>query len=206
MPEVVRDEVLLAGLLAPMAFANLRAPLRKVISVSDASENGGSAGEAVAFSSALSKKVAAETTALELTALEEIGESRRQSRCTKCGKDADLELLVCPLGCPVSFCSVQCYCGHRPTCSHAVLERQKVVISSPEDERVLAWELLRNGVPVETEKPGRKRFSEAGLLVVVAHLPTNLDRDAGKYRAVHNAALRQLDASTVGIRTIGVDL
>ena len=30
--------------------------------------------------------------------------------------------------------------------------------------------------------------------MVVAHLPTNLDRDAGKYRAVHNAALRQLDA------------
>ena len=108
MPESVRNEVLLAGLLAPMAFANLRAPLRKVISVSDASEQGGSAGEAVAFGNALCKKVAAKTTALVMTSLETMGEKQRQLRCTKSGRDAEWEIGVCALGCPSSFFSVRC--------------------------------------------------------------------------------------------------
>ena len=110
----------------------------------------------MAFGNALCKKVAAKTTALVMTSLETMGGKQCQLRCTTCGKGAEREIAVCPLGCPSSFCSVRCYVGHRSTCTHAVLERKKVVINIPEDERMLAWELLKNGVPVEVEKPGRK--------------------------------------------------
>ena len=64
-----------------------------------------------------------------------------------------------------------------------------MVVSSPKDEHLLALELLKNGVPVEIEKPGRKRFPEAGLLVAMVHLPRGTAE-----RLQRNAALRQLDA------------
>ena len=41
IPAGVRDEILVAGLLAPLAYTNLRAPLRPSLSISDASEEGG---------------------------------------------------------------------------------------------------------------------------------------------------------------------
>ena len=53
LPNEVRDEVLVAGLLTPLAFSNLRAPLRPIISCSDASEQGGAAAEASRFVSAV---------------------------------------------------------------------------------------------------------------------------------------------------------
>ena len=43
------DEVLLFSLLFPLCYCNLRAPVRDVISCTDASEEGGAAGEASRF-------------------------------------------------------------------------------------------------------------------------------------------------------------
>ena len=48
-PAVVKDEMLVAVLVASFSFTNLRAPLRAVISISDASEDGGASGEASTF-------------------------------------------------------------------------------------------------------------------------------------------------------------
>ncbi len=41
--------MLLGALLAPMAFVSVRAQIRTFISISDASEQGGAAGEAATF-------------------------------------------------------------------------------------------------------------------------------------------------------------
>ena len=49
LPEAVFTEMLLGVLLAPMAFSNLRAPIRSSISITDASEQGCAAGEASEF-------------------------------------------------------------------------------------------------------------------------------------------------------------
>ena len=57
MPNAVRDEALVAGLLIPLATTNLRAPVRKTISISDASEVGGASAEATRFVSALDQTV-----------------------------------------------------------------------------------------------------------------------------------------------------
>ena len=44
VPPEVRTEILLASLLIPFMHSNLRAPLRPMLSISDASEVGGSCG------------------------------------------------------------------------------------------------------------------------------------------------------------------
>jgi hypothetical protein len=54
LPEAVCDEMLLGALLAPMGFSNLRAPIRNSISITDASEQGGAAGEAATFDGCVS--------------------------------------------------------------------------------------------------------------------------------------------------------
>ena len=56
MPQDVRDEILVAALLSPLSFSNLRAQIRSSISISDASEDGGSAGEASKFVDAIDRK------------------------------------------------------------------------------------------------------------------------------------------------------
>ena len=71
LPNAVRDEILLAGLLAPLAFTNLRAPLREMISVTDASEQGGAAGEATRFVTATNKMEEKKGSSLRMNALEE---------------------------------------------------------------------------------------------------------------------------------------
>ena len=56
IPQDVRDENLLAALLVPLGFADLFARVRPAISISDASEDGGAAGEAIEFVSAIDRK------------------------------------------------------------------------------------------------------------------------------------------------------
>ena len=60
LPNEVRDEILVAGLLLPLAFTNLRAPLRQTNPITDASEYGGAAAEATRFISAVDEKGAEE--------------------------------------------------------------------------------------------------------------------------------------------------
>ena len=193
LPREVRDEVLLAGLLAPMAFSNLRCPLRETVSITDASEHGGAAGEASKFVRALSKEVEKKSNALELNALESTLERRQMWKCSMCDATG-VGVTGCPLGCAVAICSVSCYDAHRGRCSHAVLERCKVVIISEWPEVGLRWECLRNGLVVEAELPGRKRHPDAGLVFVCGHLPSGGNLWHGAQRLRQNGALRQVDA------------
>ena len=56
LPDDVRDEVVLAALLAPMAYANLRSPLKETLSITDASEQGGAAGKQAVLLALSAKK------------------------------------------------------------------------------------------------------------------------------------------------------
>ncbi len=49
LPSQVFDEIALGALLSPLAFTNLRCQVRARISISDASDKAGSAGEASFF-------------------------------------------------------------------------------------------------------------------------------------------------------------
>ena len=71
LPNAVRDEVLLAGLLMPLATTNLRAPLREKMSISDASEFGGASAEASHFVAATDPKIQKLANERDMTLLEE---------------------------------------------------------------------------------------------------------------------------------------
>ena len=226
LPNAVRDEILLAGLLMPLASTNLRAPLRQRISISDASEFGGAAAEATHFVSAMNGYVEKLTCNLEMNALEEklvqvsqsplecpIGGVReeatpiseassslpptratgttlmpRSSLCRSCKTEASIARYRCPLGCAERLCSAQCYLKHRKSCSHAVLDRLKVLIASPTEEDALVIEMMKNGISVEVETPGRRRTPEAALLLVLTR------RQPDRCREKERAMFQQLDA------------
>ena len=99
LPNDVRDEILLAGLLVRLAFSNLRAPLRQMISVSDASEHGGASAEAAKFLSATDKQVEESGSSLRMNALEEERIPLKSIQCTRCQVACERELVRCPLGC-----------------------------------------------------------------------------------------------------------
>ena len=73
----MRDEVLLGCLLSPLAFTNLSAKLRNTISISDASETGGSAAEATYFVHNLGASAAAAGEDRALNFLESVKPSPR---------------------------------------------------------------------------------------------------------------------------------
>ena len=132
LPNGVREEILLTGLLVPLAFSNLRAPLRQLIPASDAAEFGGAAAEASEFTSALNKGTESRVCSLRMNALEEEMGPQKSTQCTRCQKAGDGTLVRCPLGCPEWMCSAHCYLGHRHGCSHEVLD--KIKSSSPARE------------------------------------------------------------------------
>ena len=127
LPNAVRDEVLLAGLLMPLATTNLRAPLRTRISISDASEFGGASAEASQFVAAADEGIQKLANERDMAMLEEGSEvtsTNESSRCgtpnpsepsfkpgRKCSRCATSKLAVlarCPLGCPEKWCSAEC--------------------------------------------------------------------------------------------------
>ena len=83
VPDAARDEVLLGALLAPLAFSNLRAPLRPVISVTDASEQGGAAGEATRFKGNGGSQAGRQTADLSMNVVEQWSECSK-NRCSEC--------------------------------------------------------------------------------------------------------------------------
>ena len=177
LPNSVRDEVLLAGLLMPLATTNLRAPIRPLISISDASEFGGSAAEASQFIAATDKKLQEHIRAREMAMGEEVPKllgsvAPTNVLCSICGGLNPHKLAHCPLGCPSSFCSTGCYLKHRNTCAHAKLEREKVIILSPQKENNLIFTFISNGISVDWELPRRKRTPEAALVIAFSRGPS----------------------------------
>ena len=54
----------------------------------------------------------------------------RSSLCRSCKTENRIDRYRCPLGCAEQLCSAQCYLKHRKSCSHAILDRLKVLIVS----------------------------------------------------------------------------
>ena len=113
----VRDEMLIAALLSPLAFTNLRAPMRSTISISDASEEGGAAGEAANFLSHVGEKAGKCYDDLSLNKSEEwTGEELAKLGCHGCRKNLEAERATCPCGCEKQFCSLACFDLHKAQC------------------------------------------------------------------------------------------
>lgn len=184
----------MAGLLAPLAFSNLRAPVRGIISVSDASEFGGAAAEASTFTTAANRRLEKRTCSLQMNSLEENIVPQRSARCSRCKASSNTDLVPCPLGCPEWFCSAQCYLSHRKGCSHEVLDKTKVLVVSTRKEEELVLELVRNGISVEVEAPGRKRMPDAALLLALTHAPQEMCTSNPRWRTARNSILKLVDA------------
>ena len=118
---VVRDEVLLGALLAPMSFTNFRAQIREKISISDASELAGAAAEATSFVDGLGVNASIAAEDLALNFLESAASVKPVSPilCAACGRvRAPPERWAsCSVGCVANLCSPQCVFAHRKTCS-----------------------------------------------------------------------------------------
>ena len=101
--------------------------------------------------------------------------------CCMCKGSTVAALIKCPLSCPQKLCSADCYLAHRRSCTHASLDRLKVLILSQQKEKSLVVALLGNGISVDLEVPGRRRTPDASLVMA-------LNRGGIK------EALQQLDA------------
>ena len=161
----VRDEMLIAALLIPMAFSNLRAPMRSTISISDASEEGGAAGEAVKFTSHVGEAAAKEYDDLSLNKAEEwTAEDIAKLGCQVCKKKVDGEEAECPFGCEKRFCSMECFGVHKEVCLFKKIPHLSVAFLG-QACKDLPWEFLKLRLnPIVTASNAGDR-SLAGLLL-----------------------------------------
>lgn len=128
LSEAVMDEILVGALLLPMAQTNLRAQVRTTMSMSDASEQGGSSAEAVCFRPHLDPIRARAAEDLELAKLDRVAQGPSAQPCRQCKATDRGQNAGCPRACGESFCSVSCVQQHRTTCSHKAVARQAVIV------------------------------------------------------------------------------
>ena len=119
---------------------------------------------------------------------------RRTALCSRCKASSDKDLVPCPLGCPEWICSSQCYLSHRKGCSQEVLDKTKVLVVSTRKEDELVLELVRDGISVEVEAPGRKRMPDAALLLALTHSPQEMCSSNPRWRTARNSILKLVDA------------
>ncbi len=123
LPEAVFSELLLGALLAPMAFCNLRAPIRSMISITDASEQGGAAGEASHFDVGITQDGGDAEDQTNCRRAEIACDTRSFVRvCAVCSQRPALPsfearaeeggLVACPRGCGVLLCQLACWQSH----------------------------------------------------------------------------------------------
>ncbi|CAK0806602.1 unnamed protein product, partial [Prorocentrum cordatum] len=115
--EVVLDEVLLMVMLLPLAYSNLRAPVRQGLSCTDASEEGGAACEASAFTQAVDQKSSDTICSHFANLVEESGRPAGSTTCCSvCGAalaHTSLERAPCPAGYGALACGTSCMLAHR---------------------------------------------------------------------------------------------
>ena len=148
------DEVLLATLLLPFMFTDLRAPIRRTISCSDASSAGGGACEATEFVDALDGD--AEGLAEDVVAglVEEAGQAHeappRVAACAACGGPLPAHAgRCCTPGCTALACRLDCLLRHRGSCGaecHGL--PACAVYDASASSSCAAWEVGKHGVPV----------------------------------------------------------
>ena len=150
----VRDEIIVAALLSPLSFCNLRAPIRPCISISDASEEGGAAGEAVSFVSALDRsaiKSREDGIARDLEEAPFACPPALPLVCAVCkGVVASGSLSVsCGVGCNFRLCSAKCWFSHSDNgCRNAAVPEDRIAVFADAYFDHLAWSFLTAGAKV----------------------------------------------------------
>ena len=122
LPAECRDEIILSALLAPLAFTNLRAPLREWVSITDASEQAGGSAEAFAFVETCDPAVCRQNLELSMVRAEASSDVGVEygKRCSFCNKKTPFlgEWFHCKGGCDKFACSLSCLEEHDcSTCS-----------------------------------------------------------------------------------------
>ena len=169
----VLDEILLGFLLTPMAFSNLRAPVRPVISVTDASEEGGAAGESSSFLPEVGTKVGIKADNLLMNISEEFCFSRTEIfDCRVCKVRLGTSLCSCPFNCQARLCSVACFRKHAVVCDYNTLPALKIALSDADALGNLTWELLCNQILPITGSPA---FLKRSKMRTVFRFPQPFD-------------------------------
>ncbi|CAK0791571.1 unnamed protein product, partial [Prorocentrum cordatum] len=165
------DEVLLFTILLPLAYSNLRAPMRRRLSCADASEEGGAACEASALLEAMdprrSHMVESHYAGLaEESAWPVLG----RGACGNCQgplSGGSAEQAPCPALCGVVLCSVECVVAHRrgPGCRRGDLRLPAFAECCSGSHGKLAWAVARAGAEISAPLGGQLRpFADAQAL------------------------------------------
>ena len=163
LPLEVFDEVLVFAGLLPLCFTNLRAPIRPVISITDASEDGGGSAEATTFLSTMSKGRASSAEDWLAGINEELSTLGTQEKlvCSSCGSHRPdwNSWCKCPMGCDYAFCGVTCLLKHRSSCQAPELSLPRFCEGFCGPRAPLTWAIACCGIPVE--KPFDKAFDSS---------------------------------------------
>ena len=152
-PLGVLDEVIACACLLPLAYTNLRAPIRRTISSSDASPSGGGAAEAKEFVQALRAPVQEQAQDWIAGGAEEsraLGNAPKAAvACSACAGPSPLfgAWASCPFGCPSSFCSHSCLQGHVRSCAGSALLRATFGEGFAGARAPLTWAVACEGRP-----------------------------------------------------------
>ncbi len=165
--------MLLVALLAPMAFCNLRAQVRPNNSISDASEDGGAAGEAGAFLPYLNPEVGNAFQEFQVRGSEgsyTCISSGVLELCSECRNEVPHfgAWARCGPGCSFKACSWSCWSArkHFP-CLRVGLPLRGVGLSEFEEHSNLAWGLVASGSnPFISKKSGLAVFSDEALSLI----------------------------------------
>lgn len=182
--------------MLPLARVNLRAPLRKSISISDASERGGASAEAESFlpslDASLGERIADESAA----ANEAAGRRKQPDRSSFCGVCTVFTAagVKCGPGCNLAVCSADCYWIHRKrACPRICSARLAVGFACLGSDPGWTWELLSNQLEVVKVGFDSKSLTLPSVVVVSlrfsaaarrAKSPSNVRAERQKVKAL----------------------
>ena len=143
------DEVLSLAVLLPFCHADLRAPMRKAISCTDASEAGGGSAEAKHFKATLCPLDAVAEENARSSLAEESQTLPYCSACDVCSGQFLSAPAGCCAGCPVCLCSIHCVLEHRRSlCTRAVSKLPVFVEGFTGADALLTWTCALRGIEV----------------------------------------------------------
>ena len=161
MPLPVFDEILVFTSLLPLCYTNLRAQVRPLISISDASEGGGGAAEASCFLEIMSKQ-RAKATEDWFAAVNEEGSTVNPTKksCVVCGSDCPAwnSWASCAMGCVGDICSLSCLLTHAKSCKATQLPLPKFGEGFCGPRAPLTWAMAVSDIAVI--KPFDKAFDD----------------------------------------------
>ena len=131
LPVSIVDELLVAALLAPLAYTNLRAQVRPSISITDASEEGGGAAVATVFRTDFNEAHADEREARAQRMLlntDKVVACSPVPSCFGCQKVLAKCMFRCIPACGFKACSLVCWAGHAASSCPGVVPDANCVV------------------------------------------------------------------------------